>query len=180
MLSWKWRVALGVPLALALWLGGQVLGTHQEGRDFSEADLHGRRWTGYHLHGADFYAADLSGADLRGADLSLTTLSTANLRHADLTGANLTLANLSGADLTGARLDNVHLGDTVYDPRTRWPKGFRLPPKKPLHERLAEMEQRRHAWRVRHRMRGYPDSRSFRAVPSETDGPALPARLAEE
>jgi hypothetical protein len=179
MLSWKSRVALGVPTALALWLGGQVLSTHQEGRDYSDADLRGRRWPGYHLHGADFYRANLSGADLRGADLSLTTFSKANLRHADLSGADLSLANLSGADLTDARLDHVRMEDTVYDPRTRWPKGFQLPPRKSREQRLAEMEERRRAWRARHGIRDHPGGR-FYAAPPATPKPAPPARLAEE
>ena len=179
MLSWKWRVALGVPTALALWLVGQVLSTHQEGRDFSDADLRGRRWSGYHLHGADFYCANLSGADLRGADLSLATFSRANLRRADLSGANLARANFSGADLTGARLDHAHLEETVYDPRTRWPKGFQLPRRKSREQRLAEMEQRRRAWRARRGIRDHPGGRLY-AAPRRTARPAPAARLAEE
>lgn len=73
------------------------------GRDFVNANLSGRNFSGANFAGRRFTNVDLSRANLQGADL----------RGAELTNVDLSEANLSGANLTGAKLVNTDLGEAV-------------------------------------------------------------------
>ena len=89
--------------------------THRgEGANFASVDL----------SRADLSRANLKRANLSGACLILAKCFDANLRGADLREANLHGALLAGADLQWAMLDGAQLTEAVYDPSTRWPKGF--------------------------------------------------------
>ncbi|MGV9816958.1 pentapeptide repeat-containing protein [Nocardia xishanensis] len=68
--------------------------------------------------------ADISDTVLTGANLTGADLRHSNLHDAHLTGVDLHSANPTAADLTDAVLIGV-----VYDHATRWPDGFRPPPR---------------------------------------------------
>lgn len=64
-------------------------------------------------------------SNFQGANLISADLSDSNFESADLTGANLTYTNLSNTNFNEAILKNVSWQKSIYDKKTRFPKGFK-------------------------------------------------------
>jgi uncharacterized protein YjbI with pentapeptide repeats len=84
------------------------------GRDFTDADFHGRALPARDMEGVTLYYADLNDAklareDLRCAYLGRAWMMRADLEEADLSGASLTESRLQEADLAGADLTAASL-----------------------------------------------------------------------
>ncbi len=117
--------------------------------DFSNAELHGRNFSGARLRQADMSTAvitrsSFAGSDLRdlnayGAVLSGSNFAGANLVNASLVGTYLQGANFRGAHLAGVNfsgaemnratgLTQAQLGQACGDTATTMPQGLRLAP----------------------------------------------------
>jgi hypothetical protein len=105
---------------------------------FRGANFRRANFEGANLASSNFFSANLSGANLKnatldGGEFANVNFSGANFQDAEISanfsGSNFTNANLKGADLRYADLSNVEgLESVKYDAKTKWPKGFTLPP----------------------------------------------------
>jgi uncharacterized protein YjbI with pentapeptide repeats len=123
----RWQPLISLSLAIVLFSGilwSRVLPAWADWTmpmSYSNADLHGRDFSGQELQGSEFSNANLeltnfAGADVRGTVFSASVMTKSNLHGANLTNSMADQVKFNGADLSDAVLtEAILLRSTFQD-----------------------------------------------------------------
>lgn len=127
--------------------GGKLDGLKIENVDFQSCNFQEASLKKCEFRDGDFSKADLSRSDFSNTKFSITKLKNCNFEKsklarvkfeyssldnssfvaADLTGAYFNSSEIYGADFTGAKLSKTKWRECLFDEKTVFPKGFKIP-----------------------------------------------------